>query len=81
MKRVFVAGHKGMVGSAIVRQLSKDSSVEVITKDRNELNLLDALAVETFLRLTILIKFTLRPRKLVELLLTIRTLLSLSTKI
>lgn len=48
MKRVFVAGHKGMVGSAIVRQLSKDSSVEVITKDRNELNLLDALAVEAF---------------------------------
>ena len=48
MKRVFVAGHKGMVGSAIVRQLSKDSSVEVITKDRNDLNLLDALAVETF---------------------------------
>ncbi len=48
MKRVFVAGHKGMVGSAIVRQLSKDSSVEVITKDRNELNLLDALAVEQF---------------------------------
>ncbi|EHH2453227.1 GDP-L-fucose synthase family protein [Vibrio parahaemolyticus] len=48
MKRVFVAGHKGMVGSAIVRQLSKDSSVEVITKERNELNLLDALAVEAF---------------------------------
>ncbi|CAE6881573.1 Catalyzes the two-step NADP-dependent conversion of GDP- 4-dehydro-6-deoxy-D-mannose to GDP-fucose [Vibrio sp. B1FLJ16] len=48
MKRVFVAGHKGMVGSAIVRQLSKDSSVEVITKDRSELNLLDALAVEQF---------------------------------
>jgi GDP-L-fucose synthase len=48
MKRVFVAGHKGMVGSAIVRQLSKDSSVEVITKNRNELNLLDALAVEEF---------------------------------
>lgn len=48
MKRVFVAGHKGMVGSAIVRQLSKDSSIEVVTKDRNELNLLDALAVETF---------------------------------
>lgn len=48
MKRVFVAGHKGMVGSAVVRQLSKDSSVEVITKDRSELNLLDALAVEQF---------------------------------
>ncbi|EHI9274471.1 GDP-L-fucose synthase [Vibrio vulnificus] len=48
MKRVFVAGHKGMVGSAIVRQLSIDSSVEVITKDRNELNLLDAQAVGAF---------------------------------
>ncbi|WP_412125854.1 GDP-L-fucose synthase [Vibrio cyclitrophicus] len=48
MKRVFVAGHKGMVGSAIVRQLSKDNSVEVITRERNELNLLDALAVDEF---------------------------------
>ncbi|MCG9666040.1 GDP-L-fucose synthase [Vibrio mediterranei] len=48
MKKVFVAGHKGMVGSAIVRQLSKDSSVEVITKERNELNLLDGVAVESF---------------------------------
>ena len=48
MKRVFVAGHKGMVGSAIVRQLSKDSSVEIITKDRQELDLLDSKAVENF---------------------------------
>ncbi|MEZ8107174.1 GDP-L-fucose synthase [Vibrio cortegadensis] len=48
MKRVFVAGHKGMVGSAIVRQLSKDNSVEVITKERSELNLLDAIAVDKF---------------------------------
>lgn len=48
MKRVFVAGHKGMVGSAVVRQLSKDSSVEVITKDRDDLNLLDTRAVEAF---------------------------------
>ncbi|MGR5431120.1 GDP-L-fucose synthase [Vibrio astriarenae] len=48
MKKVFVAGHNGMVGSAIIRQLSKDSSVEVITKDRKELDLLDPLAVDTF---------------------------------
>ncbi|MDH6018066.1 GDP-L-fucose synthase [Vibrio splendidus] len=48
MKRVFVAGHKGMVGSAIVRQLCHDNSVEVITKDRNELDLLDAFAVGNF---------------------------------
>jgi GDP-L-fucose synthase len=48
MKRVFVAGHKGMVGSAIVRQLSKLSDVEIITRSRNELNLLSQADVEQF---------------------------------
>lgn len=48
MKRVFVAGHKGMVGSAIVRQLGHDDGVEVVTKDRAELNLLDQAAVYAF---------------------------------
>lgn len=47
-KRVFVAGHKGMVGSAIVRQLSQDESVEIITRDKSELNLLDQVAVKAF---------------------------------
>lgn len=47
-KRVFVAGHKGMVGSAIVRQLEVDSNVELITRDRTELNLLDQAAVFEF---------------------------------
>jgi len=37
--RIFVAGHKGMVGSAIVRLLKKQD-VEIITKDRKELDLL-----------------------------------------
>lgn len=48
MKRVFVAGHKGMVGSAIVRQLSRDADVEVVVRDRSQLNLLDKSAVEAF---------------------------------
>lgn len=48
MKRVFVAGHKGMVGSAIVKQLNKQSNIEVITRSRNELNLLLQLDVEQF---------------------------------
>ena len=37
-KRIFVAGHRGMVGSAIVRRLSR-SSCTVITADRDETDL------------------------------------------
>lgn len=47
-KRIFVAGHKGMVGSAIVRQLENRSDVEIVTRDRTELDLLDQKAVDTF---------------------------------
>lgn len=47
-KRIFVAGHRGMVGSAIVRQLSLRNDVEVITRTRAELDLLDQNAVNEF---------------------------------
>ncbi|HGF7226559.1 TPA: GDP-L-fucose synthase family protein [Vibrio cholerae] len=47
-KRIFVAGHNGMVGSAIVRQLSARDDVEIITRSRNELDLLDQAAVNQF---------------------------------
>lgn len=47
-KKVFVAGHKGMVGSAIMRQLTKDPSYEAITADRANLDLLDQKAVGEF---------------------------------
>ncbi|WP_283771406.1 GDP-L-fucose synthase [Shewanella sp. 10B] len=49
MKNIFVAGHRGMVGSAIVRQLLKLSDVNVITRGRDELDLLDQVAVHDFL--------------------------------
>ena len=49
MKRIFVAGHNGMVGSAIVRQLEAASeAVEVVTRSRSELNLQDQAAVRAF---------------------------------
>ncbi len=47
-KRIFVAGHRGMVGSAIVRQLSQCDNVEIITRTRNELDLLNQQAVNDF---------------------------------
>ncbi|TXY62546.1 GDP-L-fucose synthase [Vibrio cholerae] len=47
-KRVFVAGHQGMVGSAIVRQLSSREDVEIVTRSRSELDLLDQKAVNAF---------------------------------
>lgn len=48
MKRVFVAGHKGMVGSAIVRELTKDTQIEILTCDRNEVDLTNQSQVNKF---------------------------------
>ena len=47
-KKVFVAGHKGMVGSAICRQLVKFDDVELVVREFSELNLLDQNAVKAF---------------------------------
>lgn len=47
-KRIFVAGHRGMVGSAIVRQLSQRNNVEIITRTHSELDLLNQQAVSDF---------------------------------
>lgn len=48
MKKVFVAGHNGMVGSAIVRQLEKSGTAEVIIRTRKELDLTNQDAVHKF---------------------------------
>jgi GDP-L-fucose synthase len=48
MKRVFVAGHNGMVGSAIVRQLETRGDVVLVLRSRSELDLLDQHAVIAF---------------------------------
>ena len=49
MKKIFVAGHNGMVGSAICRQLILRSDVEIITRTRHELDLCDQSAVCNFM--------------------------------
>lgn len=49
-KRVFVAGHLGMVGSAIVRQLIARGGVEIVTRTRQELNLLSQSDVNNFFK-------------------------------
>ncbi len=50
-RRIFVAGHRGMVGSAICRRLA-DEPVEVVTRSRQELDLTDQAAVHAFFRET-----------------------------
>lgn len=47
-KRVFVAGHRGMVGSAICRQLAQRQDVELVTCSRSELDLTSQAAVAAF---------------------------------
>ena len=49
-QRVFIAGHRGMVGSAIVRQLEQRADIELVLRDRTQLDLLDSNAVQAFFR-------------------------------
>lgn len=45
---IFLAGHRGMVGSAIYRQLQAQNYVNIITRSRDELDLVDQAAVRQF---------------------------------
>lgn len=46
--KIYVAGHRGMVGSAIVRELKRQGYFNILTKDHSELDLTRQDAVETF---------------------------------
>jgi GDP-L-fucose synthase len=48
--RTFVAGHRGLVGSALVRRLQQDDDVTVITATRDQLDLRDQAAVNYWFR-------------------------------
>ena len=46
--KIYVAGHKGLVGSAIVRKLRENGFKNLILKTRSELDLTDSLSVSKF---------------------------------
>ena len=46
--KIFVAGHNGLVGSAIVRNLESNGHTNIITRTRDELDLTDTVAVKKF---------------------------------
>jgi GDP-L-fucose synthase len=48
--RIYVAGHRGLVGSAIVRRLQKDTYSHILMKSSTELDLRDQSAVDAFFR-------------------------------
>ena len=50
MKKIFIAGHRGMVGSAIVRQLQARGDAELILRTRSELDLTSQSAVAEFFK-------------------------------
>ena len=49
-RSVFVAGHRGLVGSAILRHLEHKPDLELLTKTSKELDLRDRQGVEQFLK-------------------------------
>jgi GDP-L-fucose synthase len=46
--KIFVAGHRGMVGGALVRRLQREPDVELVLRTRGELDLTDPAAVDAF---------------------------------
>jgi GDP-L-fucose synthase len=46
--KIFIAGHRGLVGSALVRRLQQDGFAHLVTRDHSELDLREARAVDGF---------------------------------
>ena len=46
--KIYVAGHRGMVGSAVVRRLEKDGFTNIVTRTSRELDLTEQQAVRAF---------------------------------
>lgn len=50
MRKIYIAGHRGMVGGAILRQLQARSETHIITRTHLELDLTDQAAVRAFMQ-------------------------------
>ena len=48
--KIYVAGHRGMVGSAIVRELNRQGYSNIITRTHEELDLINQQAVDDFFK-------------------------------
>ena len=48
--KIFVAGHKGLVGSAVVRILKKEGYTNILTATKKKLNLIDQKKTFNFLK-------------------------------
>jgi GDP-L-fucose synthase len=46
--KIFVAGHRGLVGAAVVRRLEREGADNLILRTRAELDLTDQDAVDAF---------------------------------
>ena len=47
-EKIFVAGHRGMVGSALIRRLEAEGFANLLVRDRSKLDLRDDVAVAKF---------------------------------
>ena len=47
---VYIAGHNGMVGSALLQILRKNKKVKIITRDKKQLDLLNQSKVQNFFK-------------------------------
>jgi len=48
MAKIYVAGHRGLVGSAIVRELERQGYINILTRNHQQLDLMDQQAVADF---------------------------------
>ena len=48
--KIFVAGHNGLIGSAIIKELKLNGFKNIITIDKKKLNLIDQKKVYSFLK-------------------------------